>query len=65
MFNCALCLTTSQPYEKLTKIVIEKRAKTYQTQDAFGQFKTYSGLETVKEIDVCNSCAEIAKGVIL
>lgn len=53
MFICQVCLKNSQPYEKPTKVVVEKRSKEY--RDDWGRI-VGTGMETVREVTVCLNC---------
>ena len=53
MFNCQLCNGISKPHQRPSKVVVERRPKTY---------TNYSGLishgwEIVRELAVCAACA--------
>lgn len=45
MFKCQMCGKTSKPKEPMHKKVIETRVRT-----------SDRGIETVREIGICNSC---------
>lgn len=53
MFNCEICRRTTASGEPQVKLVIKKRAKTYQNKE-----KTTTGWEIVEEVKVCHGCAK-------
>lgn len=63
MFKCDLCHKITEPREKLTKYPVKFRDKVYQKNHPFIKNKivTSYGKEIVKEINVCENCAEELK----
>lgn len=59
MFKCNKCHKTTHPGEKLTKYPVKYRDKVYQIFDTKykGSSVTSYGKEIVKEINLCESCA--------
>lgn len=58
MFKCEICGNITKPNEKQYKKVVETREKTYSYIDKYGNEKTSTGSEIVKEINICEKCAE-------
>ena len=58
MFKCDKCKRITKSGEKQHKKVVEKRNKTYINIDKYGKEKRTTGTEIVKEINVCEKCAE-------
>lgn len=58
MFRCEKCGKTTRAGEKQTKKVIQTRRKEYYNVDKWGNDKTSKGVEIVKEINLCEKCAE-------
>ena len=64
MFKCSRCGRTTNPCEKLTKLVTDTKEKTY-----YNKFikkgkeieKISHGYEILREIDLCERCAEEKK----
>ena len=63
MFKCEICHKITEPREKLTKYPVKFRDKVYQNNHPFkkNQVITSYGKEIVKEINVCEKCAEELK----
>ena len=63
MFKCEICHKITEPREKLTKCPVKFRDKVYQKNHPFIKNKivTSYGKEIVKEINVCENCAEELK----
>lgn len=63
MFKCEICHKITEPREKLTKYPVKFRDKVYQKNHPFIKNKivTSYGKEIVKEINVCENCAEELK----
>ena len=63
MFRCDRCGKTTRPGEKQTKKVVKTRDKTYTYTDKFEreQTKFKENAEIVKEINLCENCAEEEK----
>ena len=59
MFKCHRCHKITQPGEKLTKHPVKYRDKVYQIMDTKfkGSIVTSYGKEILKEINLCESCA--------
>lgn len=60
MFRCEKCKRVTSPREKLHKITVLTRLKTYQNVYVFrGKTRLFetTGEEIVKEISVCERCA--------
>ena len=58
MFRCDKCKKITKPREKQTKKVVKTRTKTYYFEDKYGNKKKKDGHEIVKEINLCEKCAE-------
>ena len=58
MFRCDKCKKITKPGEKQHKKVIQTRKKEYHNEDKWGNDKVSVGYETVKEINLCEKCAE-------
>ena len=61
MYKCERCNKTSKTGDKLNKIVVQTREKTYLNPDGFDKqgklkYKISYGNEIVKELNVCNEC---------
>jgi hypothetical protein len=54
MYICDQCHLSSKPREQLTRIVTEKRSRTYLGAD---QQVVGTGWEIVREINLCPRCA--------
>ena len=63
MFKCDRCHKITQSGEKLTKQPVKYRDKVYQILDTKykGSVVTSYGKEIVKEINLCESCADKIK----
>lgn len=61
MFRCEMCGNITQSGEKQHKKVVETRNRVYHYLDKYGKEKTSKGTEIVKEIKICEKCAEIDK----
>lgn len=63
MFRCDKCGKITRPGEKQTKKVVKTRDKAYEYKDKFEreQTKFKENAEIVKEINLCESCAEEEK----
>lgn len=57
MFKCEECGKITQLGEKQHKKVIKTRKKIYYYTDKNGKERTSTGSEIVKEINVCEKCA--------
>ena len=57
MFKCQMCGKVTEPKEKQYKKIIKTRSKTYHNLNKYGKEKISKGSETVKEINVCEECA--------
>jgi len=68
MYRCQQCNTVVGPREKMIRIVVETRVKTYQVYRVSKQrsrdgppererVATATGTETARELKVCASCA--------
>ena len=58
MFKCDKCKRITKAGEKQHKKVVETREKVYINIDKYGKEKRTTGTEIVKEINVCERCAE-------
>ena len=60
MFRCQRCGNVTRSREKETKVVIEYRKKIYKQASTKRDTRiiTTHGFEIVKEIRICNKCAE-------
>ena len=58
MFKCERCGRITNAREKQRKKVVEVRAKTYINTDKYGREQKTSGHEIVKELKICEKCAE-------
>lgn len=73
MFNCGVCLQSSAPREKASRIVIERRNITHPYISGAHKFKTSegknifkddpggTGTSIVKEVMACVKCAEVSR----
>lgn len=59
MFKCEECGRITQAKEKQHKKVIKTRKKIYYYLDKYEKERTSVGSEIVKEINVCEKCANI------
>ncbi len=58
MFKCERCGKVTQAGEKQHKEIVKTRNKTYNYIDKHGKEGISKGFEIVKEINVCEKCAE-------
>lgn len=58
MFRCEKWGKVTQAGEKQHKEIVKTRNKTYNHTDKYGKEKISKGTEIVKEINVCEECAE-------
>ena len=61
MFKCDLCKKISRPYTPMTKKIAEIRKKEYEYKiftKSGEKTKITKGWEIVKELSVCNDCAD-------
>lgn len=58
MFKCEKCGKVTRAGEKQHKEIVKIRNKTYNHIDKYGKEKTSKGTEIVKEINICEKCAE-------
>ena len=56
MFICDKCKEVSQPGQKQNKVVTETRFVEYFEGEGDDRHKTGKGVETVKEVALCNKC---------
>ena len=58
MFKCEKCGKITKAGEKQYRKVVEIRQKTYYNIDKCGKEKETIGQEIVKELKICEKCAE-------
>ena len=61
MFKCEKCGKVTQPGDKINKKVVETREREYTSIIGYDKndkpiYKTSTGWEIVKEINVCDNC---------
>lgn len=56
MYKCKNCDVISKPKEPLNLVVVQTRSTEYTNQDEEGDTVRSSGIETIKEIGVCDEC---------
>ena len=56
MFKCDICRKTTKSREKMHKVTVLFRDKTYINYDKKGNEKLSKGKEIVKEVNMCENC---------
>ena len=56
MFKCDICRKTTKSREKMHKVAILFRDRTYIKKNKKGNEKLSKGKEIVKEVDMCENC---------
>lgn len=56
MFKCDICRKTAKSREKMHKVAVLFRDKTYINYDKKGNEKLSKGKEIVKEVNMCENC---------
>lgn len=56
MFKCDICRKTTKSREKMHKVAVLFRDKTYISYDKKGNEKLSKGKEIVKEVNMCENC---------